>query len=86
MGRLLGAVVAVVVAAAALVFAYVAGPPPALVFAVGAGVLSLVWLLLLLTLPWNLYFRAHTVLAEIAVSDREAFRRFVELAREGAAA
>ncbi|MCX5329133.1 hypothetical protein [Streptomyces sp. NBC_00140] len=68
MGRLLGAVVAVVVAAAALVFAYVAGPPPALVFAVGAGVLSLVWLLLLLTLPWNLYFRAHTVLAEIAVS------------------
>ena len=26
------------------------------------------------------------MLAEIAVSDREAFRRFVELAREGAAA
>jgi ribosomal protein L20 len=26
------------------------------------------------------------MLAEIAVSDRDAFRRFVELAREGAAA
>jgi large subunit ribosomal protein L20 len=26
------------------------------------------------------------MLAEIAVSDREAFRRFVELAREGVAA
>ncbi|MFE0511076.1 hypothetical protein [Streptomyces sp. NPDC058964] len=68
MGRFLGAVVAVVVAAAALVFAYVAGAPPAMVLAVGAGVLSLTWLLLLLTLPWNLYFRAHAVLAEIAVS------------------
>ncbi|MFJ8113148.1 hypothetical protein [Streptomyces sp. NPDC096132] len=68
MGRLLGAVVAVVVAASALVFAYVAGAPPAVVFAVGAGVLSLLWLMLLLTLPWNLYFRAHAVLAEIAVS------------------
>ncbi|MFJ4341814.1 hypothetical protein [Streptomyces sp. NPDC088915] len=35
--------------------------------AVGAGVLGLRWLLLLLTAPWNLYFRAHTVLAQIAV-------------------
>ncbi|MEU9450893.1 hypothetical protein [Streptomyces sp. NPDC048277] len=68
MGRFLGAVAAVAAAAAALVFAYVAGAPPAVVFGVGAGVLSLLWLLLLLTLPWNLYFRAHAVLAEIAVS------------------
>jgi hypothetical protein len=68
MGRLLGAVVAVGVAAAALIFAYVAGVPTAVVFAVAAGVLSLLWLTLLLTLPWNLYFRAHAVLAEIAVS------------------
>ncbi|MDT7839225.1 hypothetical protein [Streptomyces justiciae] len=30
--------------------------------------LSLLWLLLLLTVPWNLYFRAHAVLADIAVS------------------
>ncbi|MFE9622947.1 hypothetical protein [Streptomyces sp. NPDC006527] len=68
MGKFLAMVAAVVVAAAALVFAYVAGAPPEVVFGVGAGVLSLLWLLLLLTLPWNLYFRAHAVLAEIAVS------------------
>ncbi|MGW5650493.1 hypothetical protein [Streptomyces humi] len=68
MGGFLGAVVAAVVAAAALVLAYVAGAPPAVVLAAGAGVLSLGWLLLLLTVPWNLYFRAHAVLAEIAVS------------------
>nr|WP_168720666.1 hypothetical protein [Streptomyces sp. SAT1]ANO42496.1 hypothetical protein A8713_035150 [Streptomyces sp. SAT1] len=68
MGRAVGAVAGVVVAGAALVCAYVAGAPAAVVFAVGAGVLSLLWLLLLLTLPWNLYFRAHSVLAEIAVS------------------
>lgn len=68
MGRFLAAVVAVGAAFAALVLAYVAGAPPAVVFAVGAGVLSLLWLLLLLTVPWNLYFRAHAVLAEIAVS------------------
>ncbi|MET9932224.1 MULTISPECIES: hypothetical protein [unclassified Streptomyces] len=35
--------------------------------AVGAGVLGLLRLPLLLTAPWNLYFRAHAVLAEIAV-------------------
>ncbi|MFF4491721.1 hypothetical protein ACFY0F_35605 [Streptomyces sp. NPDC001544] len=68
MGRFLGALLAVVAAAGALIFAYVAGAPPAVVFAVGAGVLSLLWLMLLLTLPWNLYFRAHAVLSEIAVS------------------
>ncbi|WP_026252121.1 hypothetical protein [Streptomyces sp. PsTaAH-124] len=68
MGRAVGAVAGVVAAGAALVCAYVAGAPAAVVFAVGAGVLSLGWLLLLLTLPWNLYFRAHAVLAEIAVS------------------
>ncbi|MEV7994734.1 hypothetical protein AB0O67_23285 [Streptomyces sp. NPDC086077] len=68
MGRFLAGVLAVMTAAGALVLAYVAGAPPQVVFAVGAGVLSLVWLLLLLTLPWNLYFRAHAVLGEIAVS------------------
>nr|BFD88096.1 hypothetical protein StreXyl84_74970 [Streptomyces sp. Xyl84] len=53
---------------AAPVLALVAGVPLAAVLTVGAGLLSLLWLLLLLTLPWNLYFRAQTVLAEIAVS------------------
>lgn len=84
MGRFLGAVAAVVVAAAALVFAYVAGAPPAVVFAAGAGVLSLLWLLLLLTLPWNLYFRAHAVLAEIAVSREKGME--VSPARDAEAA
>ncbi|MHC5904230.1 hypothetical protein ACVNF4_10040 [Streptomyces sp. S6] len=68
MGRFLGGVAAVAVAVAALVFAYTAGASGEAVLTVGAGVLSLLWLTLLLTLPWNLYFRAHTVLAEIAVS------------------
>ncbi|MFF3467759.1 hypothetical protein [Streptomyces sp. NPDC002619] len=74
MGRFLAAVAAVAAAAAALVLAYVTGAPPAVVFAVGAGVLSLLWLLLLLTLPWNLYFRAHAVLAEIAVSRERGMK------------
>ncbi|MFJ4467979.1 hypothetical protein ACIP2X_10960 [Streptomyces sp. NPDC089424] len=68
MGRFLAAVTAVGAAVGALVLAHLAGAPPKVVFAVGAGVLSLLWLLLLLTLPWNLYFRAHAVLAEIGVS------------------
>ncbi|MFH0177923.1 hypothetical protein [Streptomyces cacaoi] len=84
MGRFLGAVAAVGAAVAALVFAYVAGAPPAVVFAVGAGVLSLLWLMLLLTLPWNLYFRAHAVLAEIAVSREKGIE--VSPARDAEAA
>ncbi|MER5759832.1 hypothetical protein [Streptomyces sp. NPDC002082] len=84
MGRSLGVAAAVVAAVAALVFAYLAGAPPAVVFAVGAGVLSLLWLLLLLTLPWNLYFRAHAVLAEIAVSREKGME--VSPARDAEAA
>ncbi|MGI5460040.1 hypothetical protein ACQEWB_44155 [Streptomyces sp. CA-249302] len=84
MGRFLGAVAAVVAAAAALVLAYVAGASTAVVFAVGAGVLSLLWLTLLLTLPWNLYFRAHAVLAEIAVSREKGIE--VSTARDAEAA
>lgn len=83
-GRSLGAVAAVVAAVAALVFAYAAGAPPAVVFAVGAGALSLLWLLLLLTLPWNLYFRAQAVLAEIAVSREKGIE--VSPARDAEAA
>lgn len=68
MGRLLGAAAAAVAVVAALVLAHAAGVPLTAVLTVGAGLLSLLWLLLLLTLPWNLYFRAQTVLAEITVS------------------
>ncbi|MEU9239661.1 hypothetical protein [Streptomyces sp. NPDC048385] len=84
MGRFLAAVAAVVAAAAALVLAYAAGAPTAVVFTVGTGVLSLLWLLLLLTLPWNLYFRAHAVLAEIAVSREKGIQ--VPAARDAEAA
>ncbi|MGW9436698.1 hypothetical protein [Streptomyces sp. NPDC055607] len=68
MSRVVGAFVVAGLAVGALVLAYAVGAPPGTVLAVGAGVLGLFWLLLLLTAPWNLYFRAHAVLAEIAVS------------------
>ncbi|SEB72130.1 hypothetical protein [Streptomyces sp. TLI_105] len=68
MSKVVGAFVAAGLAVGALVLAYAVGAPPGTVLAVGAGVLGLLWLLLLLTAPWNLYFRAHAVLAEIAVS------------------
>lgn len=84
MGRFLVAVMAVVAAATALVVAYLAGAPPEVVFGAGAGVLSLLWLLLLLTLPWNLYFRAHAVLAEIAVSREKGLK--ISSARDAEAA
>lgn len=35
---------------------------------VGAGALCLAWLLLLLTLPWNVYFQAHDLIEEIRTS------------------
>ncbi|MGW7366547.1 hypothetical protein ACWGI8_24695 [Streptomyces sp. NPDC054841] len=68
MGKFFGAGLAVAVAAAAVILAYVVGAPPAVVLGAGAGLVGLLWLLVLLTVPWNLYFRAHAVLAEIAVS------------------
>ncbi|MBC9712876.1 hypothetical protein H9Y04_09860 [Streptomyces sp. TRM66268-LWL] len=68
MGKVLGAFAVAGAAVLALVIAYAVGAPPELVLGVGAAVLGLLWLLLLLTAPWNLYFRAHSVLAEIAVS------------------
>ncbi|MFC5805094.1 hypothetical protein [Streptomyces formicae] len=68
MGKFFGAVLAVVGAAGALILAHAVGAPPAVVLGAAVGVLALLWLLVLLTVPWNLYFRAHAVLAEIAVS------------------
>jgi hypothetical protein len=38
------------------------------VVSIGIGALSLLWLLLLLTVPWNVYFQARTVLTEIRTS------------------
>ncbi|MET9651268.1 hypothetical protein ABZZ44_13505 [Streptomyces sp. NPDC006460] len=71
MSKAAGVCVAAGAAVLALVTAYAVGAPPALVLGVGAGVLGLLWLLLLLTAPWNLYFRAHAVLAEVAISRRK---------------
>ncbi|MGW0779202.1 hypothetical protein [Streptomyces sp. NPDC002913] len=68
MGRSVGALLAAAVVAGAVALAYTSGAPASLLLGAAAGVLSLLWLLLLLTVPWNLYFRAHTVLAEIGVS------------------
>ncbi len=68
MGKVLGAFAVAGAAVIALVVAYAVGAPPELVLGVGGAVLGLLWLLLLLTAPWNLYFRAHSVLAEIAIS------------------
>lgn len=68
MGKFLGAALAAVALAGALALAYAVGAPPAVVLGTAAGVVGLLWLLVLLTVPWNLYFRAHSVLAEIAIS------------------
>ncbi|QNP61932.1 hypothetical protein [Streptomyces genisteinicus] len=71
MGKVLGVALAAALVAGALAAAYAAGAPPGTVLGAAAGVVGLVWLLLLLTVPWNLYFRAHAVLAEIGVSRRK---------------
>ncbi|MFE0647116.1 hypothetical protein ACFVZH_00810 [Streptomyces sp. NPDC059534] len=68
MRKVVGGLLVAGLAVGGLVLAYAVGAPPGTVLAVGAGVLALLWLLLLLTAPWNLYFRAHAVLAEITVS------------------
>lgn len=39
-----------------------------LLLGIGAGALCLLWLLMLVTVPWNLYFQARKVLAEISAS------------------
>ncbi|MEV6105803.1 hypothetical protein AB0M28_13950 [Streptomyces sp. NPDC051940] len=68
MGRLLTGALALAVTVGALVLAYAVGAPLATVLGAAAGALALLWLLVLLTVPWDLYFRAHSLLSEIAVS------------------
>ncbi len=58
-------------AAAALLFAWLgrlAGVPLPALLSIGAGAAALAWLVVLVTLPWNLYFAARRVVAEMAVS------------------
>jgi hypothetical protein len=58
-------------AAAALLFAWLgrlAGVPLATLLSIGAGTAALAWMIVLVTAPWNLYFAARQVVAEMAVS------------------
>jgi hypothetical protein len=58
-------------AAAALLFAWLgrlAGVPLAMLLAIGAGAGALAWLIVLVAVPWNLYFAARRVVAAMAVS------------------
>ncbi|MGC5011299.1 hypothetical protein ACLQ2R_11090 [Streptosporangium sp. DT93] len=59
------ALVGTVVAAWLLVYADV---PLSTLLSLGLGAVSLIWLIVILTLPWNLYFGARQVVHEIHVS------------------
>jgi len=57
--------------AAALLFAWLArlaGVPLSALLAVGGGVAALMWTVVLVTVPWNLYFDARQVLRRIAAA------------------
>lgn len=61
----------VVGTAAALLIAWladIAGVSPRTILSIGAGAAALTWLIVLVAVPWNLYFAARRVVAEIAVS------------------
>ncbi|MFF6961292.1 hypothetical protein [Streptomyces sp. NPDC008317] len=68
MGKFTGTVVVTLVTVGTLAVVHAVGAPLSTVLGTAAGLLGLLWLLLLLTVPWNLYFRAHAVLAEIRTS------------------
>jgi hypothetical protein len=74
-------------AAAALLFAWLgrlAGVPLATLLAIGAGGVALAWLIVLVTVPWNLYFAARQVVADMAVSrERGITVRQVQEAEAG---
>jgi hypothetical protein len=58
-------------AAVALLFAWlgrVAGVAPGTLLSIGAAVAALAWMLVLVTVPWNVYFAARRIVAEAAVS------------------
>jgi hypothetical protein len=74
-------------AAAALLFAWLgrlAGVPLATLLAIGAGGVALAWLIVLVTVPWNLYFAARQVVADMALSrERGITVREVQEAEAG---
>ncbi|MEV1020280.1 hypothetical protein [Streptomyces sp. NPDC050264] len=55
-------------AVAALVLVHALGIPADTVLLAAGGAICLLWLVLLLTVPWNLYFRARSVVHEARVS------------------
>lgn len=59
---------AVVLTIVAVVLVAVADVPLHEVLSLFLGVLCLLWLILLLTVPWNLYFQAHALIQEIRTS------------------
>jgi hypothetical protein len=61
----------VVGTAAALLIAWlghITGVSPRTILSIGAGAAALTWLIVLVAVPWNLYFAARRVVAEMAVS------------------
>jgi len=73
-------------AAAALAVAWLArvsGVPLRTVLSIAAGAAALGWLIVLVALPWNLYFAARRVIAEIALSRERGIA--VRAAREAEA-
>jgi hypothetical protein len=59
---------AVVVTVVAIVLVAIADVPLQEILSLFLGVLCLLWLILLLTVPWNLYFQAHALIHEIRTS------------------
>lgn len=59
---------AVVVTIVAIVLVAIADVPLQEILSLFLGVLCLLWLILLLTVPWNLYFQAHALIHEIRTS------------------
>src|SRR4051812_44816456 len=61
----------VIGAAAVLLFAWLgrlAGVPAGTLVSIGAGLAALMWMVVLVTLPWNLYFDARQVRSSNAIS------------------
>jgi hypothetical protein len=59
---------AVVVTVVAVVLVAIADVPLEEILSLFLGALCLLWLILLLTVPWNLYFQAHALIHEIRTS------------------
>ncbi|MFI5663467.1 hypothetical protein [Streptomyces sp. NPDC051684] len=61
-------VLCAVAVALALVLVFTLSVPVETVLLAGGGAICLLWLVLLLTVPWNIYFRARSVVHEAGVS------------------